>query len=155
MRDISEYKLLGYYLLNIYEKTGTDNLKYEQVKSLTEKIFKECVFKNYKLLPIDSKKELIQKMISKGVFKTTIINGKQSFSQIYNYEISKYIYGVYSNDGSFTFKLPKEIKAKDMLLIQNIKKIYEANVGLDLQLAINAELNIFYKSIQQKNRNYA
>lgn len=151
MREISEYKLLGYYLINIYEKTGLDSLKFEQVKFLSDSIFKKMNTANYVFLPIDSKNTIVKNMINRGMFRTTNINGKQSFSQIYNYEISKFIYAYYNCDGDLTFKLPKEIKENKVNNINKYKSIYE-NFSLDLLSAINFELNNYCSKLYTKNR---
>lgn len=151
MREISEYKLLGYYLIKLYEKTGLDSLKFEQVKFLCESVHKKVDSANYVFLPIDNKTTIIKSMINRGLFKTTNINGKQSFSQIYNYEISKFVYAYYNCDGDLTFKLPKEIKENKNNNINKYKSIYE-NFSLDLLSAINGELNNYYSKMYTKNR---
>lgn len=154
MRDISEYKLLGYYLLKMYEKTGVDSLKYEQAKAITDGVFKKINNSQYNLLPLDNKMNLVKSMINKGVFKTTVVNGNHTFTQVYNFEISKHIFASYNNCGSLLFKLPKEIKLDNETVLQSIKKIYESNLGLDLQQAINSEIDKI-KSQQTKNRSFA
>lgn len=154
MRDISEYKLLGYYLLKVYEKTGTDSLKYEQAKTITDNVFKKINNSQYNLLPLESKMNLIKSMINKGVFKTTVVNGNHTFTQVYNFEISKHIFVNYNNGGTLLFKLPKDIKLDNNTLLQSIKNIYENNLGLDLQQAINYEIEKI-KAQQTKNRSFA
>lgn len=154
MRDISEYKLLGYYLLKMYEKTGADSLKYEQAKTITDNVFKKINNSQYNLLPLESKMNLIKSMINKGVFKTTVVNGNNTFTQVYNFEISKHIFVNYNNCGTLLFKLPKDIKLDNSTLLQSIKNIYESNLGLDLQQAINYEIDKI-KAQQTKNRSFA
>ncbi len=151
MREISEYKLLGYYLIKIYEKTGLDYLKIEQVKFLSDSIFKKMNSANYIFLPIENKSAIVKNMINRGMFKTTNINGKQSFTQIHNYEISKFIYVYYNCDGDLTFKLPKEIKENKFNNINKYKSIYE-NFSLDLLSVINSELNNYCLKLYTKNR---
>ena len=147
MRDISEYKLLGYYLLKLYEKDGVDSIKYEQAKQLTNNVFNKIGFSNYRLLPLDDKLAIVKSMISKGVFRTTSIGGKQSFTQVYNFEIAKMISTCYGFDGNLVFKIPKECKSSGNQVTLNYKKAYEADLNLDLLAAINKE---FY-SISSKN----
>ena len=56
VRDISEYKLLGNYLIKLYENYGVDSIGYEQAHSLTEKLFTNDFIKvNYRLLPFEEK----------------------------------------------------------------------------------------------------
>lgn len=143
MREISEYKLLGYYLLKLYEKTGVDNLKYEQVKYLSDAVLKKVNSTNSVLIPLTSKSNIVKTMISKGVFKTTSINGKSSFTQIYNYEIAKYIYVTYNCDGNLTFRLPKDIKTNNKNSLSQIKNIY-TNLNLDIISIANNELNTYF-----------
>ena len=66
MREISEYKLLGNYLINLYEKSGKDSIKYESIKSVTSNIEKMInqKFTNYEIQPIESKSDIVKKMIS-------------------------------------------------------------------------------------------
>ncbi|MBE7074486.1 MAG: hypothetical protein E7376_00680 [Clostridiales bacterium] len=155
MRDLSEYKLLGYYLIKLYEKSETCQLKYEQVKTFTQNVFKRLGTNyNYNFLPIDEKINIIKSMISKGMFSTKVVNGKQTFTQKYNHEIAKYIYVTYSADGNLTFKLPREIIEGNKSLLQFAKNIYSNGIDLNLQSAIQSELNT-YSTKQPKNKNYA
>ncbi|MCI7002943.1 MAG: hypothetical protein MR904_01190 [Clostridia bacterium] len=149
MREISEYKLLGYYLLKLYEKTGVDNLKYEQVKYLSDAVLKKVNSTNSVLIPLATKSNIVKTMISKGVFKTTSINGKSSFTQIYNYEIAKYIYVTYNCDGNLTFRLPKDIKTNNKNSLSQIKNIY-TNLNLDIISIANNELNTYFAKAYPK-----
>lgn len=151
MRDLSEYKLLGYYLIKFYEKNYITQIKYEQVKYLTQCIFKRLgSYNNYHLLPIEEKMNIVKSMINKGVFNTKVINGKPTFSQKYNYEIIKYINTTYSYDGSLAFKLPKEIHEGNNNLFNLAKHMYTDGIDLGLQAAINAEINNFYSKQLKK-----
>lgn len=153
---ISEYKLLGYYLLKLYETNGNDSIKYEQVKTLTNNVFKRLIGNsNQGYTPLDAKKNIINSMIKKNIFKVNNINGKQSFTQIYNYEVSKHILAVYSCDGYLTFKLPKEIKEGDELLLNTMRKIYTNGISLQLKSALDSEIKNFIQKIYTKNKNYA
>ena len=143
MREISEYKLLGYYLLKLYEKTGVDNLKYEQVKYLSDAVLKKVNSTNSVLIPLATKSNIVKTMISKWVFKTTSINGKSSFTQIYNYEIAKYIYVTYNCDGNLTFRLPKDIKTNNKNSLSQIKNIY-TNLNLNIISIANNEWNTYF-----------
>ena len=149
MREISEYKLLGYYLLKLYEKTGVDNLKYEQVKYLSDAVLKKVNSTNSVLIPLATKSNIVKTMISKGVFKMTSINGKTSFTQVYNYEIAKYIYVTYSCDGNLTFRLSKDIKTNDKNSLSQIKNIY-TNLNLDIISIANNELNTYFAKAYPK-----
>lgn len=149
MREISEYKLLGYYLLKLYEKTGVDNLKYEQVKYLSDAVLKKVNSTNSVLIPLATKNNIVKTMISKGVFKTTYINGKSSFTQIYNYEIAKYIYVTYNCDGNLTFRLPKDIRTNNKNSLSQIKNIY-TNLNLDIISIANNELNTYFAKTYPK-----
>ena len=149
MREISEYKLLGYYLLKLYEKTGVDNLKYEQIKYLSDAVLKKVNSTNSVLIPLATKSNIVKTMISQGVFKTTSINGKSSFTQIYNYEIAKYIYVTYNCDGNLTFRLPKDIKTNNKNSLSQIKNIY-TNLNLDIISIANNELNTYFAKAYPK-----
>lgn len=154
MREISEYKLLGYYLVALNEKTGISSIKYEQVKALTEKVCKRLTT-NYSLLSMNSKSNIIKTMISKGLFKVSNINGKTTFSQVYNFEIMKNIFVSYTYDGTLSFKLPPKLSV-DSKQFANIKSLYVDNVDLDLKGSINLELNSFIntnlKNLSQTNK---
>lgn len=153
---ISEYKLLGYYLLKLYETNGNDSIKYEQVKSLTNNVFNRLVGNpNQGYTPLNAKKDIINSMIKKNIFKVNNINGKQSFTQIYNYEVSKYILAVYSCDGYLTFKLPKEIKEGDEIMLNAMRKIYTNGISLQLKSSLDSEIKNFIQKIYTKNKNYA
>lgn len=153
---ISEYKLLGYYLIKMYETIGTDSIKYEQVKYLTNGVFKRLANNiSYELSPIAEKRQIIDTMIKKNVFRTSNLNGKQSFTQIYNYEITKNILAIYSCDGNLTFKLPKEIKTENCIMLNTLKTMYTNGISLQLQSALNTEIKIFTQKVNTKNRSYA
>lgn len=155
--EISEYKLLGYYLLKIFEHTNIDGLSYESVKSLTEGVFKRLGnASNYTLLSIEGKRQIIDSMIKKNVFKTSSINGKATFSQVYNYEATKFIFAVYSCDKSLVFKLPKNIASgENSSLLDAMKSMYTSGMNLELQSALNSELKVFIQKALSKNRGYA
>lgn len=139
MRELSECKLLGYYLIKQYEKLGLSELKYEQVKLLTESIFKKLNTNSYVLVPLENKNAIIKSMINKGVFKTCNVNGKNTFSQKYNYEFFKYITAHYSPDGNLVFKLSKEINLKDNAILSSVKSTY-SNLNLDITSIANFEI---------------
>lgn len=154
--DISEYKLLGYYLLKIYERTGIDSISYENVKSLTSGVFKRIGNNSvYNLLPIEEKRQLIDSMIKKNVFRTSSINGKTTFTQVYGYEATKYISAVYSCDRSLVFKLPKNIGASDNHTIELMQKMYTADMNLQMQSSLNAEINSYIQKTLSKTRSYS
>lgn len=152
MREVSEYKLLGYYLLKLYESAGINSIKYEQVKLLTDEICGKLNL-TYNFVRMLPKKDILQKMISKGVFKTKSVNGKTTFCQIYNFEIAKNIYAVYDCDGYLTFKLPQGTGSEDK--IAYAKKIYEADLNLDLRSCINSELKKFISKLNIKVKTFA
>lgn len=142
MREISEYTLLGNYLVLISDKLGQDSIKYEVAKSITEKIIAQ-VNKNtqsYLLLPMDKKMDIVKSMISKGVFRTDSSNRAMPFKQVYNYEVSRYIHAVYTCDGSLTFKFPKTTNEDKDYIMNAIKASYCHNLNLDLQNAIKNSL---------------
>ena len=153
MREISEYKLIGYYLLKIYEKSGFNGIKYEQAKQITENVFKNISSTNYDLKQIDTKQDIVKRMIYNGQFKTANVNGVSGFVQIRTFEIVKHIFVTYNCDGLLTFKLPKDINQKNTFLLQNIKTVYESSMNLDLKLAIDKEIYMLI-SKQLKNRSY-
>lgn len=145
MRDISEYKLLGNYLVNLYEKSGKSSIKYESIKSILENIEHSInkKFDIYQVSPIDKKVDIVKAMISKGVFKTYPGNKATPFKQVYPYEISPYIFAEYSCDGSLNFYLTKELLNDKDKIIGKIKKMYTTDSNLFLQSAINSEINSF------------
>lgn len=145
MRELSEYKLLGYYLISLYDLCGLDSLKYDDIKALTENAFNRITDVNnkYILTPLNKKIDIVNAMIKKNVFKPTIINNKKSFTQIYNFEVVKNIFASYNFNGILTFKLPKEIKEGNYQYINNFRNIYSSDIGLDLRNAITTELNKF------------
>lgn len=152
---ISEYKLLGYYLIKLYDTIGSDNIKYEHAKFLTNNVFKRLTQNSvYELTQISNKNELIDSMIKKNVFKTSTLNGKPTFTQIYNYEISKNILAVYSCDGNLTFKLPKEVKAGNTKLLDTLRNMYTNGISLQLQSSLNAEIKGFIQKMNIKNRSF-
>lgn len=151
MRELSECKLLGYYLIKQYEKTGLSELKYEQVKYLTESIFKKLNTNNYVLVPLENKNAIIKSMINRGVFKTCNINGKSTFSQKYNYEIFKYITAHYSPDGNLVFKLAKEIKLKDNSILSSVKSTY-TNLNLDITSIANFEITNYLSKMYSNTK---
>ena len=144
MREISEYKLLAYYLIILNEKAGVNSIKYEQVKALTENICKRLTSK-YNLLGISNKTDIVKLMISKGMFKVNNINGKTTISQVYNYEIMKDVYAYYTYDGTLLFKLPPQLCEKEDILAK-IKKTYYNSIDLDLMSSINAVLDSYIKT---------
>ena len=153
---ISEYKLLGYYLIKLYDTISVDNIKYEQAKSLTNSVFKRLsATTSFEISPIAEKRQVIDSMIKKNVFKTNNVNGKQSFTQVYNYEICKNILAVYSCDGNLTFKLPKEVKSTNTIMLDAFRKMYTNGISLQLQTALNSEIKTFIQKINLKNRSYA
>lgn len=139
MREISEYTLLGNYLVIVSDKLGQDSIKYEVAKSLTEKVMASVNknSQNYILLPMDSKKNIVQKMIGKGVFRTNSSNRAITFKQVFNYEIAKNINAYYSCDGNLVFKLPKTSYDEKDRTYTLIKSSYCDNLNLDLRNAIN------------------
>lgn len=153
MREISEYKLLGNYLVNLYEKNGKSSIKYETIKSILENIETSLnkQFDTYQILPIEKKVELVKKMISKGVFKTNPGNKVNPFKQVYPYEVSSYIYAEYNCDGSLYFSLSKELSSNKDYTIEKIKKIYTTDSNLILQSAINKEITSLNYA-KQKNK---
>lgn len=142
MREISEYTLVGNYLVNLSDKLGLDSIKYETAKSLTEKIIAiiNKTNQNYVLLPIEHKMAIVKSMISKGVFRTDPANKIVPFKQIYNYEASRFILATYSCDGSLVFKLPKTSAEDRDYMSSNIRATFCSNINLDLQNAINTVL---------------
>lgn len=150
MKEISEYKLLGYYLVKLHDLARLNSLNYEQVKSITQNVFNSIDAVNYKLLPLHEKISIVKNMINKGMFKTAVVGGKQTFVQVHNYEICKHIFANYCNDKSLVFRLPKELTSENASLLQAIKNTYEANINLELQSAIEKAI-VPYLS-KQKNR---
>lgn len=143
MREISEYTLLGNYLVTLSDKLGLDSIKYETAKSLTDKIIAiiNKTNENYVLLPIEQKMAIVKNMISKGVFRTDPTNKITPFKQVYNYEASKYILATYSCDGSLVFKLPKSSTEDRDYMSYNIRTTFCSNINLDLQKAITQVLD--------------
>ena len=142
MREISEYTLLGNYLIFLTDKLGVDSIKYELVKSFSDKII-QSLNKNgetYKLLPLDAKMDIVKKMISKGVFRTTPGNILKPFKQVYDFEVSKFIYAYYNCDGSLCFKLIKSSQNNKDLLMLGIKNMYLNNLSLDLRNSLSGVL---------------
>ena len=140
MKEISEYKLLGNYLLMSAEKLGIDSIKYENVRALSDKIISQVnkTSQNYLLLTMDKKMDIVKKMISKGVFRTDSANKTTPFKQIYDYEVSKFIHAVYSCDGSLVFKFAKSPTDDKDFYMDSVKKVYCSNINLDLQSSINS-----------------
>jgi len=140
MREISEYTLLGNYLIFLSERLGQESIKFELAKTFSSKVL-ETVNKNvqtYQLQTIENKMDIVRKMISKGVFRAENVSGTKTFKQIYNYEVSKNILAFYSPDGNLIFKFPKQ-NSNDSLIF-NTKQYYSSNLGLDLKNAINSVL---------------
>lgn len=139
MRDISEYKLLGNYLIKLYENYGVDSIGYEQAHSLTEKLFTNDYIKvNYRLLPFEEKNSIVKNMINSGVFRTNHNNRIIPFKQVYNYDVSKNINAVYTCDKNLSFKITKQDGSVDKnVLIQQMKNIYSKDLSLNLQNEIN------------------
>lgn len=142
MREISEFTLLGNYLLFVTEKLGQESIKFELAKSFTDKVL-ERVNKsgvNYQLLPLEPKMEIVKKMISKGVFRTDSSNAIKPFKQVYNYEVSKSILAFYACDGTLTFKFAKPANDNKDFYISSIKASYN-NLNLDLKNAVDAVMH--------------
>ena len=150
MRDISEYKLLGNYLIKLYENYGIDSLVYEQAHSLTEKLFANDFIKvNYRLLPFEDKNNIVKNMINCGVFKTNHNNKIIPFKQVYNFEVSKNINAVYTCDKNLSFKINKlENNSDKNTLVLYMKNIYSKDLSLNLQNEIN-QIMLAYKPIQK------
>lgn len=144
MNNISEYKLLGYYLITIYETNRFDNIKYDDVKKISTNVMSK-LNNEYYFSPIDSKADIVKKMISKGVFKTSKIDDKLTFKQIYNYELIKYINANYSSNGELSFKLPQDVSNSNKALLNTLKNIYlkDKAIDLNLQKTINNELRSY------------
>ena len=161
MREISEYTLLGNYLVIVSDRYGQDFIKYETAKALTEQINSQLNknSQNYLLLSMPKKTDIVKSMISKGVFRTDVSNKTTPFKQIYNYEVSKYIQAFYACDGSLTFKISKSTTDERDNMINSIKESYCNNLNLDLQKAINiamSDKNIFKQpkcKIKETNQN--
>ena len=143
MREISEYTLIGNYLIFLSEKLGQGNLKYEQAKLFSEKVLAilNKTSKQYIVLPIDDKMHFVKKMISKGVFKTNPSNSTVPFKQVYNFEASKYILATFSADNNLVFKLQKTTLDNKDIPIERVKQFYSINLGLDLQFAMRSVMN--------------
>ena len=154
MREISEYTLLGNYLIFLGDKLGQDSIKFELAKSFTDKVleivnkFGQC----YELLPIDSKMNIVKKMISKGVFRTDSSNPLKPFKQIYNYEVSKNIFAFYGCDGSLTFKFITQSDNNKDFLINTMKTTYSTNLNLDLRNSINSVLHEYEVKCKTKSK---
>ena len=126
MREISEYKLLGNYLVNLYEKSGKSSIKYEHIKTILANIEASLnkKFDTYQVSLMDKKVDLVKTMISKGVFKTYPGNKVMPFKQVYPYEVSPYIFVEYNCDGSLFFSLSKDLLKNKDAILGKIKKMY-------------------------------
>lgn len=142
MKQISEYTLIGSYLILSVDKFGMDSIKYENAKAFSEKVLAKLNKKNisYTLQPVEEKMTIIKQMISKGVFKTDPSNKAMPFKQIYNFEVSKHILAVFSFGGNLVFKLPK-IDDKNPSLEKSIRETYSTNLSLDVKNAIISTIN--------------
>ena len=142
MREISEYTLLGNYLIFLNDRLGVDSIKYELAKSFSDKILQK-VNKNgetYNLLQLDAKMDIVKKMIGKGVFRTTPGNPLKPFKQVYDYEIAKFITALYNCDGSLCFKFVKAGEHNKDILQASIKNMYGNSINLDLKNSITEVL---------------
>ncbi len=151
MREISEYTLLGNYLVIVSDKLGVDSIKYETAKIITEQAISEVNKKSqcYLLLPMSKKIDIIKAMISKGVFRTDTSNKTQPFRQIYSYEVAKNIQANYTCDGCLTFKLPKVKTADGDAILPAAKAAYTSSLNLDLKTAINNSILNFKSLLKQ------
>ncbi|MBO7528176.1 MAG: hypothetical protein J6T74_09875 [Clostridia bacterium] len=145
MRDLSEYKILGNYLVNLYDKYGVDSIRYETAKVITSSVLNgiKNAKANYNITQIDQKFDIVKNMISRGVFRTNPNNRTVPFKQVYNYEISRGISAVYSCDKSLVFKIQSithENKDRQLKLLHDV---YCADVGLEVQNAINAMIQAY------------
>ncbi len=142
MREISEYTLLGNYLVILSDEIGIDTIKYETSREITDAIIARVnkSNQNYLLLPMDKKMEIVKKMISKGVFRTDPSNKTTPFKQIYNYEIAKGICATYSCSGTLSFKFTKQ---ENDNVFNLIKSSYTQNLNLDIQTALTSEIAKF------------
>ena len=142
MKQISEWWILGNCLVTAFEKWGLTSIKYETAKSISDAVIVRLSksSNNYQLLPIEVKANIIKQMISKGVFKTDKNNKLVPFKQVYNFEVAKSIYAVYSCDGVLQFMLPKFSSDEKNFVLKTVKDTYCLSVSLDLQSAINAEI---------------
>ena len=143
MKEIYELKLIGNILLEMYDYNKTDVISYELAKDLIESTLSKIpnFESEFTIFPIDDKNDIVKKMVSKGVFKVTTINGKRSFSQVYNYEVFKNIFAVYNASGILSFKLPKDISnEKQALLLETIRRGYSSNMDLTLQRHLREQI---------------
>lgn len=145
MREISEYTLIGNYLIFLSERLAQDSLKYEHAKLFSEKVLSVLNKSStqYTILPIEKKLDIVRKMISRGVFKTDASNSTRPFKQIYNFETSKFILAFFSSDNNLVFKLQKHTNDNKEIPIEKIKQIYSANLSLELQNAMTAVMAEF------------
>ena len=150
MRDISEYKLLGNYLVRLYQKYGVDQLKYENVQEFTSSVFSKLnnLGSTYNLLPIEPKVKIVQNMINKGVFRTNTGNKLIPFKQVYKYEVSRGIYAIFGCDKTLTFKIMANLELGKENQIKDVEEMYCRDIGLDIQKEINAVVDN-YKMINK------
>lgn len=155
MREISEYKLLGYLLIGLYEKTGNSDLKYEKAKELISMSTKSVdSFETlYQLSTINSKMDILNDMMRKNVFNITKVNDKITFTQK-NYEVSKFIQACYSNDKVLTFKVSSNVKNSDSNDINIYKTMYVNNMSLDLRKALDQQLNSYISKTASAKKRY-
>jgi len=151
MREISEYTLLGNYLVIVSDKLGIDTIKYETAKVITEQAISEVNKKSqsYLLLPMSKKMDIVKAMIGKGVFRTDTANKTQPFKQVYTYEVAKNIQAHYSCDGCLVFKLPKQKTADGDVILPAAKETYTSSINLDLKTAINNSILNFKSLLKQ------
>lgn len=154
MRDISEYKLLGNYLVRMYEKYGIDSIKYETAKSFTTNIFRNnsSISAGYNLLPMDSKLSTIRNMISKGVFRANLGNKIFPFKQVYPYEVAKGINVGYGTDKNLVFKILAESEPERDKKINALKEMYCMDIGNDIKSAIDKVIADYKSNIQGKGK---
>jgi len=151
MREISEYNLLGCYLLKFYEKTGIDFIKYENGKNVTENILKRLNKDNisYKIIPVHEKTHLLNNMINSGIFKAYVDgNNKRMFSQVKNYELSNGLQVFFNTNKTLLFKLSAELKNREGLKFKLLKHIYENDFSIEFKQAIKDEISAFSTKTQ-------
>ena len=150
MRELSCYKLIGNYLVNLYDKYGVDSIRYENAQMVASNILNKISMSNssYNISPIEQKFDIVKDMISRGVFKTNPGNKAVPFKQVYSYEISKGIVAVYSCDKSLVFKIPSISTVEKDKQLKSLREIYCSDLGLELQNAIN----IIVKAYKPQNR---
>jgi len=145
MREISEYNLLGCYLLKFYEKTGIDFVKYENGRIVTENLLKRLNKDriSYKIIPVHPKSQILTNMINSGVFKPYNDGNKRLFSQVKNYELSNGVQIVFDSNKTLLFKLSNDLKKKEGIKFKLLKHVYENDFSLEFKQAIKDEVSSF------------